>query len=160
MKISLAVDPNQIDNIVPPELTGQAQKEAAQLATTSLLAVMKTRIFNDQGSTDASGNKLGKYNSSYLLTREKKENRTNGNINLVFTGETSREFTLGVNNNGDFSIGFVHDPNGQKNNPNASQKAEYLEAPDGLNYGDIFLASDEEIDLWMDIFEEELFDRI
>lgn len=160
MKISLAVDLNQLDNIVPLELTGQAQNHAAQLATTSLLAVMKTRIFNDSGSVDASGNKLGKYSNSYLLTREKKENRNNSNVNLVFTGETSREFTLGVNDNGDFSIGFVQDPNGQKKNPNASQKAEYLEDPEGLNYGDIFLSSDEEVDLWMDVFEDELFNSI
>lgn len=160
MKISLAINKEQLNNIVPIELKGRSQKEAARIATTSLLAIMKKRIFNDQGSVNASGTKLGEYSDSYLITREKKERRTNKNINLVFSGETSRELTLGVNEDENFSIGFIHEANGQKKNPNAAQKAEYLEDPEGLNYGDILLASDEEVDLWMEIFEHELFERI
>lgn len=160
MKVKLLVPAGELNKIVPKELTGEAEMNAARLATFSVLAVMKQRIFNDQGSTNADGNKLGKYSEGYLKTRAKKQHRTNGNINLVFSGETSRDFTLGIDEDGDAAIGFLQDPNGNKKNPNAAQKAAYLEDANGLDYGDIFEANDAEIDLWVDIFEDELFKSI
>jgi hypothetical protein len=156
MKVTAKID-KQIDNTLMGVMLGSSVlgnyiDKAQRIAGLDTLVAVKTRIFNDNGGKGSEGKSFGTYNSKYKEFRAKKENRTNSEINLMFTGDLEAQFKLGVNN-GDYCLGFEAEPNGEKSNyPNASQKAEFMEK----RFGDIFEANDSEIQLFTDTFMYEL----
>jgi len=124
--------------------------KAQRIAGVSIFEKVQTRVFNNGGGKNSKGQSFGTYNKKYKEVRAKKENRTNSEINLVFTGDLQRDFKFGVNN-GDYCLGFEAEPNG-KNNPNASQKSEWLEE----RYGDIFELTTSESNEYTETFLFEL----
>jgi hypothetical protein len=126
--------------------------KAQRIAGLSMLVKVKERVFNDGGGKSSKGQFFGAYNTKYKEIRAKKENRSNSNINLMFTGDLESQFKLGVNN-GDYCLGFEAEANGSKSkNPNAAQKTEFMED----RFGDIFQLTDSESNEFSDIFFYEL----
>ena len=117
-----------------------------------MLVKVKERVFNDGGGKSSKGQSFGTYNAKYKEVRSKKENRSNSNINLMFTGDLESQFKLGVNN-GDYCLGFEAEANGAKSkNPNAAQKTEFMED----RFWDIFQLTDSESNDFTEIFLYEL----
>jgi hypothetical protein len=103
----------------------QLVDKATRIATSTVYAVQKQRIFEGK---DINNSNFGNYkNLSYLKYRAKKFNRNNSNINFTLSGEMSNEYIWGVNRKGKYSFGYQQRPNGNKQTPNGSQKAEYQE---------------------------------
>ena len=126
--------------------------KAQRIAGFSMLVKVKERVFNDVGGKGSKSQSFGTYNPKYKEIRAKKENRSNSNINLMFTGDLEAQFKLGVNN-GDYCLGFEAEANGAKAKiPNAAQKTEFMED----RFGDIFQLTDSESNDFTEIFLYEL----
>jgi len=154
MKVSAKTD-KQINSTLMGEMLGSSVlgiyiDKAQRIAGLSIFKQVQTRVFNDGGGKNSKSEPFGTYNSKYKEVRAKKQRKVNSNINLVYTGDLQRGFKFGVNN-GDYCLGFEAQPNG-KNNPNASQKSEWLEEM----YGDIFQLTTSESNEFTEIFLFEL----
>jgi len=154
MKVSAKTD-KQINSTLMGEMLGSSVfgiyiDKAQRIAGVSIFEKVQTRVFNDGGGKNSKSEPFGTYNSKYKEVRAKKQRKVNSNINLVYTGDLQRGFKFGVNN-GDYCLGFEAQPNG-KNNPNASQKSEWMEEM----YGDIFQLTTSESNEFTEIFLFEL----
>lgn len=154
MKVSAKTD-KQLNNTLMGEMLGSSVlgiyiDKAQRIAGLSIFEKVQTRVFNDAGGKNSKSEPFGTYNTKYKEVRAKKQRKVNSNINLVFTGDLQRGFKFGVNN-GDYCLGFEAQPNG-KDNPNASQKSEWLEEM----YGDIFQLTTTESTEFTEIFLFEL----
>ena len=154
MKVTAKTD-KQLDSTLMGEMLGSSVlgnyiDKAQRIAGVSILAKIKLRVFNDGGGKNSKSEPFGTYNSKYKEVRAKKQRKVNSNINLVYTGDLQRGFKFGVNN-GDYCLGFEAQPNG-KNNPNASQKSEWMEEM----YGDIFQLTTSESNEFTETFLFEL----
>jgi hypothetical protein len=137
MKVNVTVS-NKIDISI---FDKQLVDKATRIATSTIYAVQKQRIFGLNGGKDANNSNFGSYkNLSYLKYRAKKFNRNNSNINFTLSGEMSNEYIWGVNKKGNYSFGYQQKPNGNKQTPNGSQKAEYQEQ----RFKNLFALSKEE----------------
>lgn len=156
MKVSAKTD-KSLNSTLMGEMLGSTVlgtyiDKAQRIAGISMLVKVKTRVFNDGGGKDSQGKPFGTYSKKYKEYRDKKTTRTNSEINLMFTGDLDLQFKLGVNN-GDYCLGFEAEANGAKSkNPNASQKAEFMED----RFGDIFQLTSEESNEFTEIFLYEL----
>ena len=154
MKVSAKTD-KQINSTLMGEMLGSSVlgiyiDKAQRIAGVSIFEKVQTRVFDDGGGKNSKSKPFGTYNSKYKEVRAKKQRKVNSNINLVYTGDLQRGFKFGVNN-GDYCLGFEAQPNG-KNNPNASQKSEWMEEM----YGDIFQLTTSESNEFTEIFLFEL----
>jgi len=154
MKVSAKTD-KQLNSTLMGDMLGSSVlgiyiDKAQRIAGVSIFEKVQTRVFNDGGGKNSKSEPFGTYNSKYKEVRAKKQRKVNSNINLVYTGDLQRGFKFGVNN-GDYCLGFEAQPNG-KNNPNASQKSEWLEEM----YGDIFQLTTSESNEFTEIFLFEL----
>ena len=154
MKVSAKTD-KQINSTLMGEMLGSSVlgiyiDKAQRIAGVSIFEKVQTRVFNDGGGKNSKSEPFGTYNSKYKEVRAKKQRKVNSNINLVYTGDLQRGFKFGVNN-GDYCLGFEAQPNG-KNNPNASQKSEWMEEM----YGDIFQLTTSESNEFTETFLFEL----
>jgi hypothetical protein len=122
--------------------------KALRIASFSMLAVSHDRIFTN--GLNAKGTSFGNYNKEYQRQRLKKYNRANTKINLIATGELERGWIVGVVGTG-FGLGFQQTKNNSSKNPNAPQKAAYM---DDL-FKDVFMLSKGEIRRFNKVFNYE-----
>lgn len=129
----------------------EALDRAAREALTTVLAVQKQRIFTKSGGKNSAGVTFGKYNAKYEKRRQKKFKRSNRNINLVASSEMLTSYTLGPTKEG-WALGFQAKANGVSGNPNAAQKAEYMEE----RFGNIFQMNSKEKKIFIETYKAAL----
>jgi len=147
--MKMLVDASSLKGLVEKSILKKIDK-ASRISGLSILAVSSQRIFNNAGGKDSQGKLFGTYNKYYQKQRIKK-NKDNTLINMTLTGDMQKQYIFGVDNKGNYCLGFNALPNNNSKKPNASQKAEYLEK----RFGSFFELTDQEIEMYGKIFTNE-----
>lgn len=115
--------------------------KSKRTALTTTLAIHKQRIFVN--GLDSNGSKIGTYSKKYGEYKSKL-GRNPGYVNLVNTGQMQSDYGLIVN--GDtYGFGFQNTEN--------SNKSEWVQE---TYKKEIFELSDSELDIYMDVYLDEL----
>lgn len=146
MKVDLSI----IHNITDKSILSKIDK-SSRIAGETIWAVSQQRIFNNAGGKDNKGKLFGYYNKYYQKQRIKNNNINIKAINMVFKGDMQKQYIFGVNNKGQYCLGFNALPNSNSKKPNASQKAEYLEK----RFGSFFELTNDEVEMYNKIFIDE-----
>lgn len=147
--MKMKVDTSFIKNITNKTILDKIDK-SSRIAGETIWAVSQQRIFNNAGGKDNKGKLFGLYNKYYQKQRIKK-NKTNTLINMTLTGDMQKQYIFGVDNRGQYCLGFNALPNSNSKKPNASQKAEYLEK----RFGSFFELTRQEVEMYNKIFIDE-----
>lgn len=75
---------------------------------------ISSRVFNRNGGTNSSGSLIGVYSTAYYRQRVKKENRTNKQINFIYSGQMQADFGIGAVSNDSLIVGFKNQFNANK----------------------------------------------
>jgi 5'-3' exonuclease len=104
--------------------------------------VTRTRI-HEQG-IKSDGSQIGTYSPSYLELRREQQDRSNTNVNLVFTGDMERDYKIIPISDTEYGLGYTDDNNADKAKWNTER------------YGRIFALTDDELDQVRNIIKEYL----
>ena len=149
--MKMVVDASSLKGLIDKAILKKIDK-ASRIAGITTLAISSQRIFNNAGGKDNKGKLFGTYNKSYQKYRTKK-NKDNTLINMTLTGDMQKQYIFGVDNKGNYCLGFNALPKvtGSKKIPNASKKAEYLEK----RFGSFFELTNQEVEQYSQIFKNE-----
>ncbi len=134
----------KINRLIKKDL---ALKTAAQVTTQQMAA----RIFPNAGSKDKNNRQLGVYTPGYMKQR-KKVNRSNKKINLQFTGQMAKDWSLLILKKGNKTIygsGFKNDKN--------AEKADWVEGTYGTT---IFEPTKKEIQIFNKVYKRKLSETL
>ncbi len=77
-------------------------------------AVLEERVFASEGGRKTDGSLIGVYSKAYYARRVKEKGRTNKDINLTYTGQMFQDLSVGVGDNGSYTVGFQNQFNADK----------------------------------------------
>lgn len=139
--ISTDIDISAFDEIRNRVLKLEEVDSLLREISTSMLSVTKKRIHED--GLNANGSQIGTYTSSYLAVR-RKNNLSNTNVNLFFTGDMQNDYKVIPISETEYGLGYDNKLN--------ADKADWNEE----RFGKIFALTDDELEQVRDIIKEYL----
>ena len=140
--ISVDVDVSALVDLKKRVLTLAQTDSLLREIATSMETVTRTRI-HEQG-IKSDGSQIGTYSPSYLELRREQKDRSNTNVNLVFTGDMEKDYKIIPISDTEYGLGYTDDNN--------ADKAKWITE----RYGRIFALTDDELDQVRNIIKEYL----
>jgi 5'-3' exonuclease len=140
--ISVDVDVSALVDLKKRVLTLAQTDSLLREIATSMETVTRTRI-HEQG-IKSDGSQIGTYSPSYLELRREQQDRSNTNVNLVFTGDMETDYKIIPISDTEYGLGYTDDKN--------ADKAKWITE----RYGRIFALTDDELEQVRDIIREYL----
>jgi 5'-3' exonuclease len=140
--ISVDVDVSALVDLKKRVLTLAQTDSLLREIATSMESVTRTRI-HEQG-IKSDGSQIGTYSPSYLELRREQQDRSNTNVNLVFTGDMETDYKIIPISDTEYGLGYTDDNN--------ADKAKWITE----RYGRIFALTDDELEQVRDIIKEYL----